>query len=496
MSFELEWDEAWRFWGCPALDEPTVYTCPAEAEKNMGESLAFIDMQTRQISVNAPKLQQLAGLEFLPVVEKHEIGHHLVIPYDLKTFLILLERAGRVFPDKDSAHTVQNLFSDSIVNTGIYRKGDRKVAELYKHLKGTNAAWKIYLRCYEHTMGLASGTLAPSMSSEEEKDAVKLGRIVEEAISSPSKWPAKAQAYASILAKYFDSGSMPLIGNLSVASFARSMKEVADQTKGLAKDLGMKNYQRALGIGGVGGKKRASALFYADLARQYIAELPINPSSGSTPRLPSKWMPTDPVDRLDADYSMQQAGRLLPGVSTYLWKSAEKRDPGSCETPYDLTILIDCSGSMTDPCSDISYAVLSGNVLAQAALRAGSKVGGINFDSEYRVLKHTSDGMRVARWLSLYRGGGTTIPCQELADLVEEHSYPQHLVLITDGHCDMDEEYLRQAVSYSHGATALLINTDEQAGVFRSLGFDVKLLSSEEDLLSLSLKKAKEWYKC
>ena len=121
-EFRKTWDEVTGFWGSVSLDEPDVIVDKKRAEKEMGDEIAFIDMETRKIKVNHPNMTKEVGSDKLKPIEEHEVGHHKFCPYDLKTNITLLNEADKVLRNIEQAKYAENIFADILSNTHIINK--------------------------------------------------------------------------------------------------------------------------------------------------------------------------------------------------------------------------------------------------------------------------------------------------------------------------------------------------------------------------------------
>lgn len=221
------------------------------------------------------------------------------------------------------------------------------------------------------------------------------------------------------------------IDDKTAAEIAKRLAEIG--TNGLPTNpSGLKDFKDLMAGFGRGDPKKASLDFYEMLAKSYDVVFSTQPFGRPrvNPYQPIKWNPGMPVERLDADYSIQTGGRLIPGVTTYAWNSRRRDFKGGLEEIVpDLDIYLDSSQSMTDPTEAISLAVLSSIVLAKKANRKGANVRGTNFSGEgqYSSTEFTKDLKPVLENFMTHYNGGTILPTEKLLD-----GGPKQVVVITD----------------------------------------------------------------
>lgn len=202
------WNAIKKFWNYPNLKEPTILADREQAREIMGDSIAFIRMDTHDIFVNFPKLEERVGKEHLDMILAHEIGHYKLIPYDLRRALLLVNDTLKILKDEDKAGYVQNLFADTLVNTKIYQ-AEPKIAATYREMekrgpKEKNNVWDLYMRIYEKLWDLPEGTYVDDCDPEVEKDAEKLKTVLSDQMFRAKTWSPKIQTFARIFKKHME----------------------------------------------------------------------------------------------------------------------------------------------------------------------------------------------------------------------------------------------------------------------------------------------------
>jgi uncharacterized protein with von Willebrand factor type A (vWA) domain len=117
-----------------------------------------------------------------------------------------------------------------------------------------------------------------------------------------------------------------------------------------------------------------------------------------------------------------------------VWERREGLIYGKKDKTPDCLIIIDSSGSMVDPRTKVSYAVLGSGCAADAYLRHGASVSVYNFSDapaggrEY--LPFTRTRSLIYKVLCQYFGGGTALNLSEISEIAQEGE--ADIFLITD----------------------------------------------------------------
>ncbi len=173
-------------------------------------------------------------------------------------------------------------------------------------------------------------------------------------------------------------------------------------------------------------------------------------------------------------------------------------------TPPDVIIILDASGSMTNPATELSNAVLAGFVMARSAGNLGAKVGLVVYSDRQctLVVDPVWEVSKVEEGLVTYYGGSTVFPVLEFRRLaaIETHR-PKHFCLISDTEITNIVEashHLGKALQAhpENSGSVFLIDQDssEKADVIHQAGYDIFPLSRGEDLVSVVAGKARELY--
>jgi hypothetical protein len=160
------------------------------------------------------------------------------------------------------------------------------------------------------------------------------------------------------------------------------------------------------------------------------------------------WEASKPVQDIDPWTSF---GKLLPGLSQ-TWVRREGVTFGQREGTPDCLVMLDSSGSMTNPREHLSFAVLGAGCAVEAYLRREATIAVYNFSDAYAngktVLPFSTDRQTIYQRLCEYHGGGTSLKLRDIDMLRRTASSPApDLLLITD----MQITNLEEVISYLIG---------------------------------------------
>lgn len=152
------WAKALGFWGLGIQKDAPRLDSRADA-------LAFIDLATREITVNPKRLAELGAEGSLAAVLAHELGHHLKYPHSLSTAAKLEVFEKELLPIR--GYSLLNLFTDFLINTELARDRDF-LDQMVAVYQGTPApaeamehdpAYWFFLTAFEEAWGLRPRTL-------------------------------------------------------------------------------------------------------------------------------------------------------------------------------------------------------------------------------------------------------------------------------------------------------------------------------------------------
>jgi hypothetical protein len=386
-----------------------------------------------------------------------------------------------------------------------------EMVSLYRALdrtKGWRAspAWKFILCCLEE-LWERPGELAGKVDEGMRRDASRLAdHFLERPFAAPG-WEEKIRLLVGCLYKYYrDPSELDQsrimdhgIDELEAASLERELRS-------LASDMGMQDFKELVGGLGAGTETQALVWYYRDLARRYEVRIrPVKSEKGEeVPHAPRAWGMGDPFDRLDLPYTVYTSGLPVPTLTTKQWEKTALDIPARRRTPPDVVIILDASGSMTNPSAEVANAVLAGFVMARSAANLGAKVGLIVYSDQQRslVIDPVWDVGKVEKGLVTYYGGGTVFPVKEFRRLAETEPHrPKHFCLISDTEITNIAEagrHLGEALKLNeeNSGSVFLIDQpyNEKAEILRRAGYEIFPVTRGEDLVRVVAGKAEELY--
>lgn len=172
--------------------------------------------------------------------------------------------------------------------------------------------------------------------------------------------------------------------------------------------------------------------WYAHLAQQYRLgiEKKLSQQTGRVyPVSLKRWLPEDGVFHLAPLATFGPVG--LPGITKRWLHSGPESRLYERQVP-DLIIVIDSSGSMPDPNTDKSFAVLGGIVAADSYMDYGSKVAVINFSDQDLELEFSRDRTQVYKYIAAAQWGGTMLHPETIDKLLQKSQGEVDVLIITD----------------------------------------------------------------
>ncbi len=541
---EIIWQQVRKFWGHPSLNSPKYTT-----DGIMANEIAAIDMNSKNIMVNPENLEKRVGSELLQPVLGHEVGHYKLCPYSLRNFVRLVGHANSVLNNIEQAKFVENLFADLIVNYHLFKKGDHKIVNVYQNLSKDRGdkLWQFYIQTFADMIGKKPA--GSSLSEKERKGAKRLSDILKKSATSSKRWPTSIKEFAKEVKKYLEQepsnnpdqtseaptsggGSensqgdnkqdtkpvstksstlrkLPTIDQHGVKDFlpydanttspSEQKKVLEKELKGISSELGKDDFRKTVAGLGLAKDSQATIWFYRHLVDSYTVKMPNIPvRSGSIIKESPVRCELDDIHEADVEYSLSQFGILHPNY-LYKWKNKEGRSGVLQDSAPDLLIVYDTSGSMPDPKTCVSFALLSAMIASDTALSNGNMVGVINFSSSHTYQPFTNQRDKIDDILTSYTGWGTKIPGERMCQMTKEHDYPSHVLIITDTLIqDLDRELPNLEEALRHGKSSGTIFLDspvsDETKKLEKAGYEVVFTRSFEDLAELTLAKANEIY--
>jgi len=446
-----------------------------------GEEAVAIQMQGKTIQIDAETLMALS--QVMPVEDAasamldHGVSHHTVCPWDFETHLKLYAQLKPVLLDGDVVKQVVNYFMDVVADTHAVRERDSKLADVYRQLPAdpvSNVVRALYQRLWGKDLGV--------------KDASEADRLARIPYLDASHWGESIRSFAQVMGPLINKmgegeggeGSGGMMGDHGLDQY--SAGEIEDALEAFSEqgfyaframvddfkdELEKKGMMPHMGRG-KGTPSDADMLYYmkrAAAVRLPVHTRPLERVGGEQPFSHIPWEIGKPVQDIDVWTSF---GKVLPGVSQ-MWKWQEGETHGNDDGIPDCVIVVDSSGSMTDPNKELSHAVLGAGCAADAYLRKGRRVAVYNFSDATsggkEILDFDRDRNKVFWALCRYFGGGTSLQIQDLVPLVKDDV---DIFLITDMQITNLDVLMQFFAKSKSRITAVHIGQNQEVERFRS----------------------------
>jgi hypothetical protein len=516
-------ERARAFCGHPRIMDPEFVldaTGHPHEDKLEGEYGIFEPSENR-VYLNLGRIEAELGLENLEAVCVYQLLHYALAPFDTRTAMRLAASAKLALEEVkdrgrratfDEALSIQRLFCDMIDVTYAARNGMRQqMISLYRALHqaregSAGRTWEFVLCCYEELWDCGEA-LAGHVPREMRSDARRLADRILDRPFAASGWEGKVRLMAGFLQKYCDDpADMDRTRVMDNGIDDARLRSNEQMLGSLVQEMGMKDFKELVGGIGAGTETQALVWYYRDLSRRYEVRFqPVRSEDGEEiPHAPLSWGMADPFEHLDLPYTLYTSGKAVPTLTTKQWEKARLDALARRKAPPDVIIILDASGSMTNPVTEVANAVLAGFVMARSAGNLGAKVGLVVYSDRQctRVVDPVWDIGRVEEGLVTYFGGGTVFPVREFRRLAAAEPHrPKHFCLISDA------EITNIAEASHHLGEALLAHPENSGSVFlidqeesekaeaiNEAGYDIFPVSRGEDLVRIVAGKAQELY--
>jgi hypothetical protein len=451
-----------------------------------------MQMRDKQITLNITTCNELAEhLPFPTVVEAlldHGISHYTRCPWDLNTHLQLYATAKAVLRRKSLAKLATDAFIDVVANTSCVKELQTPLPEIYRHLGG-GALEGALAALYTQIWGV-------EMHGSADPDLVR--RLARIPYLDRRQWPQSLRRFVQLLQPLIEEEnrhqrqSAPALGYHSLESYTseevmqglqafaaqvEDMQQFRDTVQDFADELAVLGYGERGDAGtGLGSSIDADVLYYMQMAQRYrlpVRGVPMVDTGTLEPYGHTPWEASKPVQDIDVWTSF---GKFLPGLSQ-TWTRRQGRIFGQRERIPDCLIVLDSSGSMSNPRHQLSYATLGAGCATEAYLRRQAKVAVYNF-SDARAggktcLPFTADRQAIYQELCVYHGGGTSLNMRGLEELrcTGVDTAPD-LLLITDMQITNFEEVVAYLSTVEGRITVIHIGENTATERFRQATCD------------------------
>lgn len=575
-QWRAKWEAALRVWSHYVMLRPPQFFHDSKDARAHGleESFAAISMVTLETSVDLQRVVEFHVEDFAMPVLCHEIGHHVLCPGNLADYARLIAIIRPVVGDQKRAALMENLFADFVVNDRLYSSRGLPMVELYDRLHAHTATldqpekleesgsklWTFYLRVYETWWRLPRGSLAgPHITREMDVDAGIAARILR---VFGHRWLVAIKQLAYVFLKYLptpDEISKVILPNLDwesigdldpeelgkavygLTSISPEEAAAADITeldaygqksgKGPSGDLDSGQNEPSLGqhrtpaqfgqilkdLGANLTPNQVAVQYYREVASPHLVPFPTIPqaSRGKIPEGSGTWETGDELEALDYELSIYESPVVIPGITTRRRLYGEDVGSDEAADPLYLDVYVDCSGSMPNPLTQLSYLTLAAVIMSLSALRAGAKVQATLW-SDYGRFKSTNgfidDETELLGIVTGFVSGGTGFPLNVLRDtyaMYPETEPPAHIMVISDAGVDTmldkdeqdtpGEEIAKMALEKCRGGGTLVLNMfpsvwNDQHERLKELGFDIFLVRRWQELEAFSREFSSRTY--
>ncbi len=444
---------------------------------------AAMRMHDKQITLNAESCRTLA--EHLPaetVVEgllDHGVSHYTRCPWDFATHLQLYASAKAELDRKSLAKLTTDAFINVVANTSCVKDLPTPIPDIYRYLGG----------------GALEGALTALYTSiwginlDGSGDPALVRRLARIPYLDRQQWTHSLRRFARLLQPLFEnemrqrqpnplalgrhgldsySQEEALQGLQAFAQHVPDIEQFREVVGDFAEDLSR------LGFGAGRGRRKtvdADVLYYMQLAQTChlpVRRLPMSRSGTLEPYSHVPWEASKPVQDIDLWTSF---GKLLPGVSQ-TWVRREGVTFGQREGTPDCLVMLDSSGSMTNPREHLSFAVLGAGCAVEAYLRREATIAVYNFSDAHAegktVLPFSADRQAIYHSLCEYHGGGTSLKLRDIETLRRTAASPvPDLLLITDMQITNLEEVISYLIGIEGRITVIYIGENNAIDRFR-----------------------------
>jgi hypothetical protein len=469
------WQKALHYWS----DHPPELPPPLWSEDSatlqhwgLGEQLAQVRLQTRQVQLNGQRLHGMA-FSYLPELLAHEAGHLLYSPASRLVHRHGLLRLAEYLPGRSDLSVLLNLWQDLLINTHLWQRHQLNLLPLLS-TQPVTGLWSVILRTYERLWHQSPGSLTGThLSVSDEADALELAEQVTRGLRAEATGLA---TFARICARHG-----PLTVALSESACADQgatrEQEEARLTQLSANHLNLSdhNTRRLISCPGTLDLKEATTriAFYRQLARPFLRpwRIPMNAVAREPiPESLSPWQFERPLTEIAWTESLLNSPRVLPGVTTVRQQTTELPEKHRRESVKALDLYLDGSSSLPNPACELSRLALCAVILTLSALHQGWQVRVTLWSGPGESLQ-TSDWSRtetaLIHLLTDYPGGATCFPHALLTARYQPRSArPAQLVILSDQGLltpDLNERLSPTHIRQAGGDLSLILNWPEAA---------------------------------
>jgi len=452
-------------------------------------SSVAMEMRNKQIILNLEYIRTMSTLlpakTVLEALLDHGISHYTCCPWDLSTHLRFYARAKEILGEGELARRATDLFMDIVADTHAVKERQSSLPLLYKNGIRTGLE-EIICSLYQRIWGIDLGC---PMEDE------TVSRLATIPYLDKRRWMASLNRFIRGIRPLLEESDSPTpdehtrMGKHGFQQYApedieqalrdfaveaESPEQFADVLEDLQTELKAVKQDVDEGMGhGAGSPVDANRLYYMKLAENYALPLRKKDMKGSGylhPHSHRPWEVCKPFQDLDPWCSF---GKYLPGI-TQIWERREGQIYGKKQKTPNCLVIIDSSGSMVDPRTHLSYAVLGGGCAADTYLRHDAEVAVYNFSDALaggkEYLPCTRSRSLIYKVLCRYFGGGTALDIDEVTAVAEESE--ADIFLITDMQITNLDQTISRFSSLQNRVTA--VHVGKKSGALRFIKASVK----------------------
>jgi len=577
LTLVEKWKASWKIalenWSkFTKLREP-IFLRNTKEKKTLGidpQLFAMIRLTDHSIFIDLKKIEAL-GLENYPLeILGHEIGHHIAYPgsiTELGKMLVRIQKALDLSNLTFYATFVGNIYTDLLINHKLFLEFNYRMYEIYQKLqtqvKEVDSFWLFYMRIYEILWALPKGSLAQGkISGEMEADAELANRIVRNyavdwlkgagefaILCIPYLMPEQRSAIQTqkILSTWLDAKSVndknfkkfpvelmetdedeeevmhpsldPVL-NDSILEDKEKKKNSDKIEKKSKKFRDPSQFNRIL-------KDMGLSISQSDLVYNYYKQRALPylipfihkkiPNS-SEPILEGFdiWEVSSPLENINWFQTALKSPVVIPGYTTLEDYFGTETGQEPKTEPVDLDLYVDCSGSMPNPATEISYLALAGTIVLLSALRAGAKVQATLWSGKGQF-KTTNgfidDEKKLMEIVTGYIGGATAFPLNLLEETYANRKPTDkkvHILVISDEGIDTlhtekfkgksGKEISSMVVTKAGGGATMALNLYYNLKSYPKIlemqkqGWDIHVVKTWEDLIKFAFEFSKKNY--
>ena len=484
----------------------------AEGEQHVG-----LDIKRKRISISKGFVERMSQMlepqEVLEGLLDHAVSHYRYCPWDLSTHLKLYGEAKKVLEEKETAERATDYFMDVVADTYCVNQKDTPLPKIYRHLnRGVldEAIHALYQKIWDVDLGVEGHeevarklSRIPYLDRSRWRESIKrFARVIEPLLKREERFEEDSNGPNAIDRHGLEQYSSEEIeqGLKELALDAATPAEFEDIVHDFEEEILEATQPMEQGMGlGAGQSLDADILYYMKLAENFalpIIKKPMEKSGSLYPHHHTPWEVGSPYQDVDPWTSF---GKIMPGI-TQRWQRLEGEMFGREEGIPDCMVVIDSSGSMTDPKQHRSDAVLGAACACDAYLRNDAQVAVYNFSDVYarcrQILPYTRDRRRIYHALCHYFGGGTRLVVEDI-HLLQTERIPD-IFMITDMQIANLETLIQYFNECKNRVTAIHIGENKHVETFRrSLGLrknvGIYAVEKKEDIPRIVLGKVREY---